>query len=237
MVQALNEANRLDAAAEVMAGLRSSLRADLRAEFRDMNLFGQREASRQMGFYGVQAEAQPYALSGQIDSALEAVISKVDGQSLTIKAMILTGADKAQIVGDESRTGALRPSDVVAAATFWAASLAWTGFDYWSSQQSDGVKFKKQALAALDNRTTDCCLRVHGQIQPMDKPFILTGSPRYADEMDWPAFHSYCRTSGVLYLEEYDLGITERLLSGAETILSERASGVFKTRKPADAFG
>jgi hypothetical protein len=80
-------------------------------------------------------------------------------------------------------------------------------------------------------------LQVHGQIQPLDKPFRLTGTPRYADEMDWPAFHWYCRTSGVLYQEQYDDGLTERMRNGARTILNERADGIFIDRYPVDAFG
>jgi hypothetical protein len=48
-----------------------------------------------------------------------------------------------------------------------------------------------QVVAGIDERTTDCCLQAHGQIQPLDKPFHLTGEPRWADYLDNPPFHWY----------------------------------------------
>ncbi len=58
------------------------------------------------------------------------------------------------------------------------------------------------AVAVIDNRTTDCCQRVHGQVQPLDQPFVLTGEPRFADRMQWPGFHWRCRTSVVVVFSE-----------------------------------
>lgn len=58
------------------------------------------------------------------------------------------------------------------------------------------VNYQKQAIATIDERTTDCCLKVHGQIQNIDDPFILTGTPRFADEMQDPAFHWYAIVAG-----------------------------------------
>ncbi len=63
---------------------------------------------------------------------------------------------------------------------------------------------QKQAVAAIDDRTTECCLRVHGQIQDLDKPYKLTGTPRFQDEMMFPAFHWSCRTSSVAYHPAFD---------------------------------
>lgn len=55
-------------------------------------------------------------------------------------------------------------------------------------------KLFKTAVATLDRRTTQTCFRVHGQSKAVDKPFILTGTPRYANEKMLPPFHNYCRT-------------------------------------------
>lgn len=52
----------------------------------------------------------------------------------------------------------------------------------------------KTAVSTLDKRTTQTCFRVDGQSQPVDKPFIVTGSPRYANKQMLPPFHNYCRT-------------------------------------------
>lgn len=65
-------------------------------------------------------------------------------------------------------------------------------------------KLQKQAVAAIDERTTECCLRVHGQIADLDKPYKLTGTPRFQDEMMFPAFHWNCRTSSVAYHPAFD---------------------------------
>lgn len=62
-----------------------------------------------------------------------------------------------------------------------------------------GPRYQRQAIAALDGRTTLCCLRVHGQIVGIDEPFVLTGTPRFAGRLMAPPFHWRCRTSVVLY--------------------------------------
>ncbi len=56
------------------------------------------------------------------------------------------------------------------------------------------IQVFKVAVATIDARTTQTCSRINGQIQPVDKPFIVTGTPRYADEKMLPPFHDYCRT-------------------------------------------
>lgn len=72
------------------------------------------------------------------------------------------------------------------------------------NQLVTATEYKKQAIATIDERTTDCCLRVHGQIQPLDKPFKLTGTPRFGDRVPDPPFHWYCRTTEVLYNEKFE---------------------------------
>lgn len=72
------------------------------------------------------------------------------------------------------------------------------------NQLVTATEYKKQAIATIDERTTDCCLRVHGQIQPLDKPFKLTGTPRFSDRVPDPPFHWYCRTTEVLYNEKFE---------------------------------
>ena len=43
---------------------------------------------------------------------------------------------------------------------------------------------------------------VHGQTQPINKPFRLRGTPRYADRIMAAPFHDYCRTASALVLAE-----------------------------------
>jgi hypothetical protein len=58
---------------------------------------------------------------------------------------------------------------------------------------------RKQAIAVIGKGTTDCCLRVHGQIKRNDEPFELVGEPRFADRMMAPSFHWNCRTGVAMY--------------------------------------
>lgn len=71
--------------------------------------------------------------------------------------------------------------------------------DATNSKSSDTLM--KMAMAVIDRRTTNCCLRVHGQIQPNNKPFILTGYPSFDSKMMQPPFHWNCRTSVITYVD------------------------------------
>lgn len=106
-----------------------------------------------------------------------------------------------------------------------------------SGQNQASQQWRKQAIAAIDERTTDCCLRVHAQIQPMDAQFQLVGTPRYADEMKAPPFHDYCRTVQVLYVEEFEVvGVTTQdMQSAAQAELVAREDGSRQEIHPADA--
>ena len=64
---------------------------------------------------------------------------------------------------------------------------------------------QKQAIARIDGKTSDTCLGVHGQIQPIDEPFTLTGKGRFATKKQTPPFHwGPCRTSIVGYHPDFE---------------------------------
>ncbi len=86
---------------------------------------------------------------------------------------------------------------------------------------------QKQALAVISPQTTECCLRVHGQIQPVERPYALTGEPRFSDEMMYPAFHWNCRTASVAYHAEFEEGAalpTRAMVAQAQGELARRAA-------------
>jgi hypothetical protein len=85
---------------------------------------------------------------------------------------------------------------------------------------------QKQAIAVIGDRTTDTCLRVHGQIQPVGEPFTLTGEPRFADKMMTPAFHWNCRTSIAMYHPSFEgSGLnTANMVASAKAELRKRRS-------------
>lgn len=146
---------------------------------------------------------------------MKAILARFDSQYAAILALLTVDASDEQIVGDENRNGVFNGLEIMEAIAYWAAFLVWQAYDNMieNSRNTPGNKIEnlfKMAVAVIDDRTTDCCLRVHGQIQPLDGMFRLTGTPRFADEMDYPAFHRYCRTGTVLYSPELDPGGVQR---------------------------
>jgi hypothetical protein len=120
----------------------------------------------------------------------------------------------------------------------WEAALAISGTMYLAGQAQTGERWRKQAIAAIDQKTTDCCLRVHGQIVDLDQPFRLTGTPRFADEMKSPPFHNFCRTSEVLYLERFEaVGVpTAEMRDAAAAEITARQDGSRQEIHPASAI-
>jgi hypothetical protein len=76
--------------------------------------------------------------------------------------------------------------------------------DYIAGNERSARAWQKQALATIDMDTTDCCLQVHGQVQALNDPFHLTGTPRFADYMQREPFHWNCRTDVAIYLPELE---------------------------------
>lgn len=159
MKQVLREPEpSLPAVLDVMSGIRISLAGNIRSEFLDMVAFGFEEAARQLSFYEVNAiEPSPMILNEQIDAAVDAVLARFDAQEAAVRALILSGSGPEAIVGDDDRQGVLRPSDVLLGTSFWTAALLWDAFA-WLVFRSSGERFEKQAVAALDKKTTDLSL-------------------------------------------------------------------------------
>lgn len=234
--QALTSEQPLPQVRDVLRNLRRQLNSDIGNIFSDAIALGEDEVTRQLRFYDVRPRGA-IRLTEQTQSAIDATMTRFDAQSAAITALVLSNADPSEIIGDTQRSGILSSGELTAAAATWATFLIWNAFDETiQNGNSDNQVFQKQAVAALDARTTDCCLRVHGQIQNIDDPFHLTGTPRYADYQDWPGFHWYCRTSGVLYQESFDEGLTARMRDGSQFFIKERAAGKTPDNYPVDAF-
>ena len=97
--------------------------------------------------------------------------------------------------------------------------------------------FQKQVIAGLDERTTQTCLMAHGQIVPLNKKFILRGTPRFRDEMDSVPFHWNCRSSEALWHPSFEqVGIgTGEMQSMARSELKAREDGPRVEIHPAHA--
>jgi hypothetical protein len=199
---------------------------------------GINSANRQATIYKGQLINAVPNLQVQKAAQVSAVLSAVDTQIAAARGVVTNPTiDAALLIGDAARLGIVQPAPVLKSAVdkvVAVGSIAW-GLVIGEIFQPDD-RFMKQAIAALDERTTDCCLKVHGQIQPLNKPFKLTGVPRYANELQEPPFHWYCRTAFALYAGQYDDGLTEAMKASAKIVLNERAAGINLERHPADAF-
>ncbi len=188
-------------------------------------------ANRQLAAWEVTtwstAGALPASLIEAMTQQRAALNMTVAAQTAQAVSLAVSGADEGRIVGDEGRQGVVRPAETatqLAAGLATLAALAW----WWIIQEQtrrSGLVFWHQAVAALDERTTDCCLRVHGQARPLDKPFHLVGVPRYADDLEHPPFHWYCRTSEALVRpEDVSAPLTIEMIAAARAELAARAA-------------
>lgn len=139
---------------------------------------------------------------------------------VTRARLVVDGETRLSVWGQGLSRAAFAATNLV-----WATANATRTATYRAADSATG--WQRQAIAALDERTTECCLRVHGQIVGLDEPFKLTGTPRFADEMMIPPFHHYCRTSVVLYESQMEtLGVpTATMQAAAAAELSARHDG------------
>lgn len=234
---ALDAGHGVDAVTDTFAGLRSVITQETTEILEQAGVEGANSAKRQIKYYGQTFKGIPELAIVQKSRAARApILAKLDQQEAAIMAMFETGPDPAVILGDESRVGVLRPSDILVTSAVWIAALFWSMFSYTVLDNSGATTFEKMAVAGLDERTTDCCLRVHGQVQPLTDKFKLTGTPRFADRIGWPPFHWYCRTSGVLYQAGFDDDISALMQQKARELLAKKQAGITPVIHPADAY-
>lgn len=155
---------------------------------------------------GVELEArglQPPTVPMAIHPDLAAWQKRWEAQLSWVELQFRNGADPGEIVGDRSRAGSLSAAPIIALGALLLTGAALGG---WRARvaaaRSPAPRYWwKQAVATIDRRTTNCCLGVHGQAQPLEKPFITKGEPHFAEKQLWAPFHFFCRTVAAL-LEE-----------------------------------
>jgi hypothetical protein len=143
--------------------------------------------------------------------AIEAVLGNVDVQISTILALAAGGASVDRIV-DEVRESTVTKETIINLNTAtWSTEIAQAAFVAGIDLLRRGRVFKKQAIAAIDMRTTQTCLNVHGQIRNFNRDFNLRGEPKFAKKLPNPPFHFWCRTAMALYQKEFDVGLTDSM--------------------------
>ena len=199
---AKDNVNKLGVLNDVISTLLAAIQSATMAELRLAWELGLEQAEKELAAYDIPLIAP----SPNYQLALDAILGPAEMQARAAYAASLTGSDEALLLGDDTRVGLLSPAPVTREGSKWLAVMAMLakqeatqGSLEWAGAQND---FVRQAIASVDERTTDCCLRVHGQTAEIDGEFVLTGTPRYADKMKLPPFHDYCRTATALVLRE-----------------------------------
>jgi hypothetical protein len=209
---------------QALTDLRDALRQAAQAALLTAVAAGSTRAMQQADAYGLPT---PPAAVG-IEPLLAAWLAAVDAQIGAANALVALDAAPVEVLGDASRAGVLRPAVVVAEGSRWlatafaaAAAAAWTASLQRAGQAEE--QWYHQAVAAIDEHTTDCCLRVNGQPQPLDAPFRLVGTPRFADKKQAPPFFYFCRTSeALLPAREANDALTQQMRAAGDAELKAR---------------
>lgn len=230
--------------------LRDDVQAELDALLDDALALGAEQAGAQLRAYAYEEQAEDTAPGNAgiawretfKQAALLTIASIVTAQIGQVLGLLSTGAiTAAQVIGDGVRVGILNPTAVIAQSR---DAIAKATLAAWDAEVETSITqrnvWARQAVAAIDERTTDCCLRVHGQWVALDEDFELTGTPRFADELHAPPFHWNCRTAVALVkVTDVDDDLTQRMREAARRELAIRrllkARGV--APRPVNAFG
>lgn len=210
------------ATAETRQALQRALSRSLTATGQQSQAFAQVELERLAELLGPGARITPAAALASTEQARRLLLEAASARDLQwfdgVSGLLLAETVRLELASaDPATAGELLLAPGIAQdgrASVWRSGLgsmalaatdavfstdnAGRGAIYLAAQPS-GQRYQKQAIAAIDARTTDCCRRVNGQIQPLDKPFELRGTPRFADRLMQPPFHWNCRTVTVLY--------------------------------------
>ena len=222
----------------VLAELRAAIEATARETLGDASLIGSGLAVRNLKAYGLPDTELAYNTLEE----LNAWLAVFDSQAQAVQGIVASDGDLDLIIGDGSRVGILSPTPVTRSGARWLESAAMAAYAQTLTRgvrQDDAEPdFMRQAIAAIDERTTDCCLRVHGQTIRMNDQFVLRGTPRYADRMSRPGFHDYCRTSVALVkVEDAEDELTQAMTTAARNELRAREeTGQRQGIHPADAL-
>jgi len=223
--RALAGGERIDLriANEVLAELRLSVEEVAVNSLRAAAEAGNEQARRMAALYSLPGVSPPLVQ----DAELTAWMATYDAQAAQVRALAMSG-EKIAIIGDDNRVGTLSPSPIVRDGARWLVIAAIGGLSHGIngaiSRSGRQGEFVRQAVAAIDGRTTNCCLKVHGQVVEMEESFRLTGTPRFADKMRDPPFHSFCRTVWTLILRnDINDALTAQMRNAAAAELADRA--------------
>lgn len=223
--RAMASATSLAAVQGILRDLRVALESVMRDLLADATMVGNQQALAELAILGLTVLTTAY----NWQAALTAWLAQYDAQAAQVQALYISSGSLAPIIGDATRVGAMTPAPIVNGGTYWLAGAVGGA---WLMAVGAGLRttgapelYKRQAVAAIDERTTDCCLQVHGQIVAMEQDFHLTGTPRFADYLRNPPFHWNCRTATCLvHVDNVNDPLTHQMHEAAQAELSARST-------------
>lgn len=202
---------------EIMSTLRRSMMTATNESLDRGTRLGARSAEAQLRAYSLRIPRPPTPTIPT--RGISVVSAEVTRLSTTVESLLVANVEKELIVGSTRRVGALSPGFMTKTLTYWSLLSMW---DMWGATIGAVIPkkspYRKQVVATMDARVTDCCLNAHGQIVKFDDMFYTPDSPAYADFQEWTPFHEHCRTSIALYLEQFDIGLTSAMLAAASVL-------------------
>ncbi len=156
------------------------------------------------------------ALSGALRRELQAGLLQGEDFPNLVARLMATNEPSAW------RNGAVSAERLTRRLVIHAENAARTEY---IQQAAKGIPdLKRQAVAVVAGNTTDCCLRVHGQVVGVNEPFSLSGEPRFADSMMYPPFHWNCRTAAAAWHPRFEAGglTTDKMQKQAQAELKRR---------------
>lgn len=210
------------ATAVVMRALEEEVTAALRDALSTAVELGVTQANVTLGSFGLPATMTVPELQIDTASVLRQLLNIVEQQSLAATSGLL---DTAELIGDGARVGLVSHGAMTSEASRWIGTVASTATEMAQTKAAPAVEWARQAVAAIDENTTECCLDAHGQIVGIEEPFKTPFPPAFASEQLKPPFHRWCRTVLVMVpveLAEDDLTEAMRLAARLEREARER---------------
>jgi len=191
--------NDTHAIIDALQTLEDSVKASSRGFYERAALIGLAQAKRDLKIYDL-GEPEPIQEDG-VQAAVTSALSLVEAQGDKVMSVARLNMGDELILGDDSRQGILTPTPILTEIAFWITGLS--VLLYLSSTKKPGLDLVRQAVAQIDDNTTQTCLNVHGQVVAMQEDFHLTGTPKFATDMRAPPFHRGCRTAVAIIRRDF----------------------------------
>ncbi len=208
---------------------------------------GNEQATDELSARGFVASVLLALAVPAVNLAKQAIDAALKSQTVRALSLVKLGTDPALVFGDATRAGILAAGPMVREIARWLVVVANQTHEEAINQTltdagEDIEQWGKQAIATIDERTTETCLLVHGQVQPFDAPFELSGKPwddaqAYGFSDQKPPFHWWCRdTMALVLLSEAGDDMTKRMKDAAASELLARADKSRQEIHPSNAF-